>query len=130
MSFRFDPRARLILVRAALHGPLGRVNLRLALDTGSTRTVIDPARLDSIGILPDKDSSILKITTAGGIGQAALVVAPKLQAIGVERIDFAVASYRLPANAAFDGLLGLDFLRHSKVTIDFVAGTLDVESPA
>ena len=126
MSFRFDPRARLIFVRAFLYGPIGRVNLRLALDTGSTRTVIDPARLDSVGILPGKDSSKLKITTAGGVSEAALVVAPKLQAIGIEKIGFRVASYRLPANAAFDGLLGLDFIRESQMTIDFVAGTLDI----
>jgi predicted aspartyl protease len=121
------PLARLILVRAALYGPLGRVNLRLALDTGSTRTVVDPARLDAIGISSDARSIPLRITTAGGTSNAHLVTIPRLQTLGIERIDIPVARYRLPSNAAFDGLLGLDFFRDTRLTIDFQTGTIAIE---
>jgi predicted aspartyl protease len=121
---RFDRRDRLILIRAVIHGPLGRLNLRLALDTGSTRTVIDPLRLSAIGINRDDCTGTLKMTTASGSGEAQLVTIPRLQSLGLDWHDPTIARYRLPSGLAFDGLLGLDVLRDIRLTIDFKRGEI------
>lgn len=52
MSFPFDPERRLIIARTELEGPSGNAVLRLALDTGATRTLINVGLLVSIGYDP------------------------------------------------------------------------------
>ena len=49
----FDPSADLILVPARVQGPTGRsMPLRVALDTGSSETVVTPEFIDRIGYSP------------------------------------------------------------------------------
>ena len=110
-----------------MHGPLGRLNLRMALDAGSTRTVIDPGRLAAIGIDTQDSSKPLRITTAGGVTQAQVVNLTCLQTLGLEWENIPVVRFRLPSEAKFDGLLGIDLLRDSRLTIDFQAGLIAVE---
>jgi predicted aspartyl protease len=121
---RFDSRSRLIFVRAVVQGPLGEVNLRLALDTGSTRTVIDPFRLESVGIGLSVASTHVHVTTASNLERAPLVPVSKLSALGTSRVDLEIVAHRLPKQATFDGLLGLDFVRDRRLTIDFRAGSI------
>lgn len=120
---RFDTKSRLILVRAIVFGPLGRANLRLAVDTGASRTTIDPIRLEAVG-LAASSSETHKFTTASGIELAPLVTVPRLKSIETEQIGLQVLAYRLPPRATFDGLLGLDFFRDKRLQIDFRRGTI------
>lgn len=96
----------------------------MALDTGSTRTVVDPDRLSSVGVEVDERSVSLPITTASGVSEAQLVNVPRLQTLGSEWVNIAVARYRLPSETRFDGLLGLDLLRDARLTIDFRSGSI------
>ncbi len=52
MRFSFDPEDGLVVVNVELKGPSGSAILRLALDTGATRTLISTALLTSIGYDP------------------------------------------------------------------------------
>ena len=122
---RFDPKSRLILVRAIVFGPLGRANLRLALDTGASRTTIDPMRLEAVGLVAES-SATRKFTTATGIEHAPLVTIPRLKSIETEEVELEILAYRLPPRASFDGLLGLDFFRDKRLEIDFRSGTIEV----
>lgn len=124
---RFDPKSRLILVRGILFGPLGRVNLRLALDTGATRTTIDPVRLELVGLVPELSEETCKFTTASGIQHAPLVAVPRLKSVGTEHPGLLVLAYQLPPRAMFDGLLGLDFFQKKVLEIDFRKGTIVVK---
>lgn len=49
MDGRFDPRLSSILIFGLVEGPSGRTRIRLAVDTGSTRTVIRSSILQYIG---------------------------------------------------------------------------------
>ena len=49
---RFDRSCGLIVVEARLHGPLGPIVLSLAVDTGSTETVVTPWVVDELGYSP------------------------------------------------------------------------------
>ena len=123
---RFDPLAKLILVRATISGPLGRMNVRLALDTGATRTTIDPSRLSAVGIEIDTASSSQQVTTASGVETVRLIRIPLVRSLGIVREDLSVLAHRLPATAKFDGMLGLDFLRGRRISIDFRDGLIEI----
>ena len=49
MKERFDARHGLIVVPVKIIGPNGSVQLRLALDTGATSTLIAPFHLEAVG---------------------------------------------------------------------------------
>ena len=52
MSFLFNPHDRMIVVGAQLYGPSNKIVLRLALDTGSSRTMVAIAPLVTVGYEP------------------------------------------------------------------------------
>ena len=122
MSFPFDPQERLIVIDAELWGPLGSGVLRLALDTGATRTLISTGILVATGYDPPFASERVQVTTGSGIEFAALVILDRLFALGQARSQFAVLGHTLPPSAGVDGLLGLDFFRGQSLTIDFRSG--------
>jgi hypothetical protein len=52
-----------------------------------------------------------------------------MDALGLRRRSLTVFAHTLPAASGIDGLLGLDFFQGTKLSIDFVAGTIEVEAP-
>jgi predicted aspartyl protease len=124
MSVRFDPQHGLIVIAAELQGPSGNAVLRLALDTGATTTLLNNSLLVAAGYDPAKSEDRVEITTGSGVEYVARVKLRKLTALGEERTDFAVLAHTLPPSAGVDGLLGLDFLRGSLLTIDFNSGEI------
>jgi predicted aspartyl protease len=126
MSVRFDPQHGLIVVAAELQGPSGTAVLRLALDTGATTTLLNNSLLVAAGYDPAKSEDRVEITTESGVEYVARVKLRKLTALGQAQTDFAVLAHALPPSAGVDGLLGLDFLRGSLLTIDFRTGEIDL----
>ena len=119
MSFPFGAQKGLVVVQAEVFGPLGSIVLRLALDTGATATMINVAPLVTIGCDPSLWPDRVQVTTGSGVEYAPRVEVNRIKALGQERTLFSVLSHTLPASATIDGLLGLDFLRGQKLTIDF-----------
>jgi predicted aspartyl protease len=124
MSSLFDPHVGLIVVQAEIRGPSGSVVLRLALDTGATTTLINAGMLISIGYDPALSPDRVQVTTGSGIEFAPVVKLSWLQALEQERTDFPALSHTLPPSAGVDGLLGLDFFRSHKITIDLRKGEI------
>jgi predicted aspartyl protease len=122
VSFRFDPGRGLVIVRAEVTGPAGSVGLRLALDTGATGTLVNADMLVLIGLDPAASGDRTRITTGSGVEYVARVVVPRIDALGIARESLPVLCHTLPPTTQIDGLLGLDFLRDRKLTIDFKAG--------
>ena len=122
MSFSFDPRQGLILVRAELWGPDGSAVLRLALDTGATFTVVNIGMLVALGYDPALITDRIQVTTGSGVEFAPRVTLDRIMALGQERAEFPVLGHTLPPSTGVDGLLGLDFFRGGNLTIDFQAG--------
>jgi predicted aspartyl protease len=124
MSFVFDPHQGLILVQAEISGPSGIAVLRLALDTGATTTLINAGMLVSLGYDPALSSDRVQVTTGSGIEFAPVVNLNRLRTLEQERTDFPTLCHTLPPSAGVDGLLGLDFFRNQKLTIDLRAGEI------
>ena len=127
MSVPFDPREGLIIVPAELWGPTGSVVLRLALDTGATSTVINVGMLVAIGYDPALAPDRVQVTTGSGVEFAPRLTLQRLNALGRERSDFPVLGHTLPPSAGVDGLLGLDYVRGGRLTIDLSSGQVFLE---
>lgn len=119
MSHRFDPQQGLIVLPVTISGPDGIVQLRLALDTGATSTLIRPVHFEAIGYDPGLAQERVQVTTGSGVEFAARVPVTRISALGRSRRNFPVLSHTLPPSATVDGLLGLDFFRGSRLEIDF-----------
>ena len=78
-------------------------------------------------IIPALVPERMQITTGSGVEFVPRVNVEKILALGQERNDFSVLAHTLPPSASVDGLLGLDFLRGRRLTLNFRKGTISLE---
>jgi Aspartyl protease len=127
VTFAFDARERLIVLEGVVWGPNGRQALRLGLDTGATETVLSVRKLAFLGygfpLIPEQ----ARLITGSAIEFAPRVVVERIAALGQERSGFPMLAYTLPPEIGVDGLLGLDFLRGLRLTVDFREGQVSLE---
>jgi predicted aspartyl protease len=118
----FDPKANVIRLVGYLEGNVLR-RVDLILDTGASRTVLMPHILQVAGFDPTvglADSA----TMASGTEQVVLLTINRLEAAGQSVSNLEVAAMNLPSDLQADGLLGLNFLRHFHLFINFQKGRL------
>ena len=127
MSYPFDSSEGLIVVAARLHGPRGEMVVRLALDTGATASLINTDLLTSLGYETSLNSPHINITTGSAVVSVTETLLHRIDALGKTVYDLQVVSHTLPETAGVDGLLGLDFLRGSRLVLDFRSGRLTLE---
>ena len=126
MSIAINHRRGLIIIRAELFGPSGSIVLQLALDTGATATMVNVGPLATVGYDPSLVVGRVQVTTGSGVEYVPRIEVTRIKALGQERVGHPVLSHTLPSSAGIDGLLGLDFLRGQRLTIDFVRGRLSL----
>lgn len=119
MKSSYLPGERLIVVSGEVSGPLGTVNVLFAVDTGATYSTIRPELLAEAGVEADSRLAPVRVLTDSGTATAERYRVPSLHVLGRTVPNLALAVHRLPPAAGFDGLLGLDFLRPGRLTIDF-----------
>ena len=68
--------------------------------------------------------NVTTASSAGGTGGVFRVA--RLTAMGLDKLEFPVLCYPLPADADVDGLLGLDFFEGHVLTFNFVNNTGDL----
>ena len=130
MSISFDGQRGLIVVPVRVTGPSGTAVVRLAWDTGATRTLINSSLLVALGYDPAATLERTEVTTGSGVEYAALISISKIEALGRELTQFPVLAHTLPPSAGVDGVLGLDFLRGRHLSIDFPSGRLNLAEPS
>ena len=130
MSASFDPEHGLVVARTQVTGPAGIAILRLAVDTGATRSVINSSLLVAVGYDPATAEERTEVTTGSGVEFAAKVSIDEILALEQRRVDFPVLAHTLPPSAGVDGVLGLDFFRGLILTIDFHEGRVTVTEPS
>jgi hypothetical protein len=89
--------------------------------------MISPAILVSIGYDPAAVSERVRITTGSGVEFVVSLRVDRIEAIGCVQMSFPVVCHTVPPSASVDGVLGLDFLRGRRMSIDFVAGQLSLQ---
>ncbi len=107
---RFDRARDLIVVEAVVVGPLWPVLLALAIDTGSTETVVMPWVVDELGYSPRDGKQITRVRSAIGDEHGYTLRVDRFMALGFTREAFRVHVFDLAAGYGIDGLVGLSFL--------------------
>jgi Aspartyl protease len=126
MSFSFNSSHGPIVVEASLSGPMGQADLRLILDTGATTSLIRSTMLVAVGYDLDTSPDLVMVAMGNGVESVPRIVLNRLSALGRHRLAFPVLAHSLPPATRIDGLLGLDFLRGSVLTVDFPAGRISL----
>lgn len=125
---RFDRNDSLIIVRGWVWGPHGRRrNLRLALDTASTQTILTPDILDDLGYSPRHGETNARVGSVIGDEEGYYLRVARFRALGHEVADFRVAAHDFSEGDDLDGLLGLSFLRQFNCEIRFAEGKIVVD---
>jgi hypothetical protein len=126
MSEPFDPTLGTICVTAMLTGPAATVELFLALDTGSTASLVSEVLLRAAGLDLSQPAGMAQITSGGGVVSRPMVTALRFAALGATVKDYQIVCHTLPPSAGVDGVLGLDFFTGRVLTIDFTNNTLNL----
>ena len=126
MSQSFDFKQGLILVKAEVSGPTGKAVATLVLDTGATSTSLNASVLRSIGYDPAASIDFVPMVIGTTVERVPRLVLNRLSALGRHVLGPRVLAHDLPAEAVVDGLLGRDFFRGAKLTINFRGGVLDL----
>ena len=125
----YDPSAPSPVVDLLLESADGTSSLLFpaVLDTGASFTIVATEILVRLGY--DPASPLLKrqrIVTGSGVEYAPRITVRSATAIGQKVANLEVLCHDLPAESGVDGLLGLNFLRHFKLTIRFRKGIIEL----
>jgi predicted aspartyl protease len=126
MKDHFDSRKGLILVKVKITGTLRSEQTVFALDTGATKTLINVDLLKRVGYTHKDFQETLMITTGSGKEQSHLLQVRSIEGLGIVKRNFSILAFQLPVTTFVEGLLGLDFFRGRRLTINFSDGSIEV----
>ena len=126
MSAAFNRQRGLIILQCEVWGIAGSAVLRLALDTGATRTTINTAPIVALGYDPALSSERIQVTTGSGVEYAPRVMLERIRTLGVVEEAFSILCHTLPPSAGVDGVLGLDFCRGRELNVNFRTGRVSL----
>lgn len=125
---RFDPRSNIILVEVRIEGKEKRwTSLQMALDTGASLTVIPWSAAEMLGLDPARSRRRMRFMTGSGMEAAPVLTVDAIEILGIRVKQVPVLCHDLPQRSLVDGLLGLSFLKHCRLFIDFREGVLSLE---
>jgi predicted aspartyl protease len=125
----YDPAVSSIVVDLLLEAADGGSSLLIpvVLDTGASLTIIATDIMAQLGYDPANPAlDRQRIVTGSGIEYAPRTTVRSATAIGQKVTSLDVLCHDLPSESGVDGLLGLNFLRHFKLTIRFRKGIIDL----
>ncbi len=125
----FDPSATSIVVDLLVEAADLRssVVVPVVLDTGASLTILAPDIMTRLGYDPaNPELQRQRIITGSGVEYAPRTTVKSATAIGQKVSDLDVLCHDLPPESGVDGLLGLNFIRHFKLTIQFRKGIIDL----
>ena len=126
---QFDPRSNILLVEARIEGKSGRwTSLQMALDTGASLTVIPWSAAEMLGLDPARSRRRMRFMTGSGMEAAPVLTMDAIEVLGIKISQVPVLCHDLPQRSLVDGLLGLSFLKHCRLAVDFKRGILSLQS--
>ncbi|OGX05695.1 MAG: hypothetical protein A3G87_04945 [Omnitrophica bacterium RIFCSPLOWO2_12_FULL_50_11] len=117
----------IIICDAEIKGPKGIHDLRLALDTGASVTIIAPEAAFRIGVNPAQAKETREILTGSSKVLCSVVTIPKFISLGHAIRNLEVLCHTLPDGSPVDGLLGLNFLSHFDLRLNFRKAFLEIQ---
>ena len=90
-------------------------------------TMLNRELATSLGYDLESPERMVRIATASGIVQAPQLTIKRIEALGNARVNFPIICRSLPRGVSVDGLLGLDFFRGQRLTLDFREGLITLD---
>lgn len=125
-KLKFNPAEHSLILSADIKATYPEV-ARLVLDTGASYVVLPWKMVTGIGLKIDPKRTI-QITTASAVETVPKIVVPEISVLGKSAKNVEAIVKDLPSDSPADGLLGLSFLKHFKLSIDFPRGILNLDS--
>jgi predicted aspartyl protease len=125
----YDPSASSIVVDLLLESADDRSTLLIpvVLDTGASITIVAVDIMARLGYDPANPTlDRHRIITGSGVEYAPCTTVRSATAIGQKVDNLEVLCHDLPPESGVDGLLGINFLKHFKLTIRFRKGIIDL----
>jgi clan AA aspartic protease (TIGR02281 family) len=116
----------IIFQRVRIDGMHASREIDMILDTGAIYTAISWDIAKDIGYDPAIAQNRVPIITANGVIEVPKI---KVEAIGFRELyveDVEVICHDIPEIAEIEGLLGLTFLKHFKVLLDFKNSIIEI----
>ena len=126
----FDRSRDLIIVDAEVWGPSRSELISLALDTGSSETVIAPDVIDRLGYSVRDGDDITRVRSAVGEEFGYTLRVRQFATLGFTMTTYRVHVFDLAAGYGIDGLIGLSFLNDFNYEIRSRDGLIRVERAA
>lgn len=123
----FDTTRDLIIIEARVWRSSASVPVFLAIDTGSSETVVAPYVVDDLGYNPRDGEAITRVRSAVGVEHGYTLRVTQFDALGFTLPDFRVHVFDLAAGFGIDGLIGLSFLRQFNYEVRSIEGQIRVE---
>lgn len=121
------PRGPLIIY-VEVAGPRTSRLITMALDTGAVQTVIPVETALAIGYDPVKTRRRIEVVTASGVGLVPQLTVQAVRYLGHTVQNVEVICHDLPAQSPVKGLLGLNFLRHFNVHLNFLSNRIKLHT--
>ncbi len=96
----------------------------ILIDTGSAKSILSADVLEPIGVLPEPNSKLKKVK---GIGGTEIVYERKMDLIVIEQCErphFPIQIGAMNYGFNINGILGMDFLKRSRATLDIDENTI------
>lgn len=124
-QLRFDSSSPSIIVSADIKASFP-TTAKLILDTGASYVVLPYDLVSRIGIPIDPKITV-RLTSVSTVETISKIIISEMRVLGkrVKNVEAIVKD--LPPETPADGLLGLSFLKHFKLTVDFKKGLLKLE---
>lgn len=126
MKLEFDVRAPFILLDVFLENQGIQKKVRMALDTGSTYVLIPWEIAGVLNLMPELSTEKVETATASGMEKAPLVKVARFSVLGKEWNNVPCIVHDLPTKGYVDGVVGLSFLKHFDLRINFKEGFLEL----
>lgn len=124
-NLKFNPQDLSIVIDAEITSRTSTIT-RLVLDTGASFVVLPWRLAIAISLRIDPQKTI-QTTTATTVETVPKVTIPKISVLSKTATNVEAIIKDLPPEAPIDGLLGLSFLKHFQLKIDFPQGELNLQ---
>lgn len=116
--------ASAIVLDGLISGPKGEHIFQFLLDTGASMTMVPRKVFEKTGCLGNVIQRSVPIHTASGSISVDIIRVECIEVLGQTVNDLEIIVYDIFPGARVEGLLGLNFLKNFKTTIDFPRGKL------
>jgi clan AA aspartic protease (TIGR02281 family) len=117
----------IIVRRVRVEGSVAAREVDMILDTGAAYTAISWDLAKDVGYDPAGSPERVPIVTANGVLEVPKLTVSRIALRELSARAVEVICHDIPELAEIEGLLGLSFLKHFRVVMDFKKGLLEIK---